>query len=464
MNRLAMILTACALISPVLLLGCFRSTKVTPPRRAPEPVVQPVANACGFVANGRLKILGLSVASVTPDPEGTMVQLRFEVVDAAGAPVNDLAAGRNGDFRFCDDGREDFSGEAASFANLEENPIDVALVLDTSVSMEQDGALGVLKRSASEFVRSLGSRQFDFHVYQFATAVERLESVDDIDPVTASGRWTSLYAAIAQAVRENPGATVVVFTDGADNYSQQASHGPFRIEGVARLETLVRSTGTPIHVIGLGNFDTYRDSSRVSSTDAMRRLAQFGSFGTTARLDDLPAVFRGVADRIAKTYYVDYLSQHTQGRRELGILAAQGGRSGLASIVVDLDRAGVRAAEVPASPQAAPAEPRTSALSKVTITNDTPGTINLSLQRTPGAQWEQVSIPPDTSRWFTQAVSGAGSSWSPVINFDTDATAAVDVRRYTLRGERVAQEHASSELHPGGTYRIEQVDSRFVLY
>ncbi len=109
----------------------------------------------------------------------------------------------------------------------------MVLVLDTSLSMYQAGAIGSLKAEASDFVKDLSANGFDVQVIRFASKMNLSASVDAIpDEFTdAADRWTSLSAALNMAFTTSPNAVVVAFSDGADNYSQ--NHG---VSGLDALE------------------------------------------------------------------------------------------------------------------------------------------------------------------------------------------------------------------------------------
>ncbi len=83
-----------------------------------------------------------------------------------------------------------------------EDKLGVALVLDTSFSMEKANALGGMKRAAKRFVNRLENtkRPFEFRYYRFANEVESLRRLDQVSSSKASGQFTALYQAVIEAL------------------------------------------------------------------------------------------------------------------------------------------------------------------------------------------------------------------------------------------------------------------------
>jgi Ca-activated chloride channel family protein len=117
----------------------------------------------------------------------------------------------------------------------EKKPADIALVLDTSGSMQDDNKLSSAKAGAEQLV-SLLSDKDSFSIMQFnntvnwvtadkALATSRQHSDAEIDSLFAGGQ-TALFDAVAQAyahLQQRPAdriRAVVVLTDGQDNRSK----------------------------------------------------------------------------------------------------------------------------------------------------------------------------------------------------------------------------------------------------
>ncbi len=117
----------------------------------------------------------------------------------------------------------------------EKKAADIALVLDTSGSMQNDGKFTNAKVGARQLVALLGDKD-DFSLLQFsdsaswatkdqALGVSRKESNSGIDSLFPAGQ-TALYDAVGQAyshLQERPGdhiRALIVLTDGDDNLSK----------------------------------------------------------------------------------------------------------------------------------------------------------------------------------------------------------------------------------------------------
>jgi Ca-activated chloride channel family protein len=119
----------------------------------------------------------------------------------------------------------------------EKKPADIALVLDTSGSMQESAKLIQAKAGAKQLVSLLGDKD-DFSLLQFsdsaswaskdeALGVSRKSSIAGIDSLFPGGQ-TALYDAVDQAyahLQERPAdhiRALIVLTDGDDNLSKQS--------------------------------------------------------------------------------------------------------------------------------------------------------------------------------------------------------------------------------------------------
>src|SRR5262249_27355591 len=143
-----------------------------------------------------------------------------------------LTDARREDFRVTEDGHEVEVLRLLSPAG-EARPITVVLVVDRSLSMEEEDRIGGLKRAVATFLRGLprGSR---VAVIAFGSDVQQVcPFTDDFDRVQATvdrlspAGATRYYDAVSEALELLHGQTgrraVLALTDGEDTFSQHAT-------------------------------------------------------------------------------------------------------------------------------------------------------------------------------------------------------------------------------------------------
>lgn len=177
-----------------------------------------------------------------------MVTINAVVRDHKGRVVPNLT---RGDFQLYDSGRQqkivDFRGDQA--------PITVALLFDTSGSMQVASKSGAARSAADQFLAWLQRGRDEVAVFSFDSDLRELQTfTHDEERVRASfGRveepfgMTSLRDAIATTTRrvaDRGGShrAVVVFTDGADNNSHLT---PAEVSGIAS------SIDVPVYVLAV---------------------------------------------------------------------------------------------------------------------------------------------------------------------------------------------------------------------
>ena len=233
-------------------------------------------------------------------------------------------------FTVFEDGQEATS-ETLNQSLTEEHRTPVVLVLDTSFSMYQANAVPSLKTAASKFVEGLEKNGFQVSIYRFADQIEPVTDIaripDQFDETQSGGRWTSLYAAVDQSLNSG-NAIVVVFSDGADNYSQ--NHGIPDLPAVFRKvqPSEFGDKGSPrvIHVIGFGNVREECDRQGVPAMDALRRLSTNGSFAFAESPVALDAVFKDLSRRINNVYIYDYFSPNLSGSHNIDVRVIYAGQ------------------------------------------------------------------------------------------------------------------------------------------
>ena len=191
--------------------------------------------------------------------------MQFEVKRPDGTFLRD--AGRD-DFRATEEGRDVDDRGVSGPLTTESIPTTVVLVVDHSLSMEQEDRIGGLKRAVASFLEKLpdGSR---VAVISFGSEVDPLcpfttdrgqvrTAVDGLEPDGS----TRFYDAVAGRLRLLDTRTgrraVLALTDGEDTFSQSAT-----------LDSVIAAAhrlGLPVYTLGLGSED------EIESAD-LRRLA-----------------------------------------------------------------------------------------------------------------------------------------------------------------------------------------------
>ncbi len=263
-----------------------------------------------------------------------VVSLAVTVTDAAGHYINDLKAGDFGVF-------EDGVSQEVNFFDHSNAPIALALLLDTSASMEeklktaQEAAIGFAQRLRPQDVAELVD--FDTHVQilqGFTNEPPLLEQA--IHKTTAEGS-TSLYNAVYIALQEMKKVraktagdirrqAIVVMSDGEDTSSLLSFDEVLDL--AKRSETAIYAIGT--HSPG----DEAVNAKQFNEADfVLRELTQQtgGRLFFPKRIEDLPAVYSQISDELASQYLLGYTSKNP--RRD----------GAWRRIVVRVNRAGVTA-------------------------------------------------------------------------------------------------------------------------
>ena len=201
---------------------------------------------------------------------------------------------------------------------LVEEPIDVALVIDTSGSMKGE-ALDVAKAAAAAFVSRLPENArvsvtgFGQQVNQAVGFTTDREAVNDaINSLQSSGE-TALYDALGSATRSfdrEARRSVVVLSDGGDTVSKNTLE--------STRESIVVSEAS-LYAIALETGE--------SDFAGLQRLAD-GTEGTVVDSNDLEALFTSfgeVANRLTNQYRLAYESAASGTTKLLVSLASDGG-------------------------------------------------------------------------------------------------------------------------------------------
>lgn len=180
---------------------------------------------------------------------------------------------RQEEFAIEEDGAEQ---KIAFFASVKE-PFHVVLMLDTSASTE--GKIGQIRRAATEFVAQLQPADkvklisFDDVVNDAGNFTTDRAAVNTRIAAIRPGRGTKLYDAVALAIRSlkpiEGRKVIVIFTDGVDSYSDDASYDQNR--------RAIEESGIIIYPI---RFDTRRETEQL-----LREQARNGGGGAGQSID-----------------------------------------------------------------------------------------------------------------------------------------------------------------------------------
>ena len=280
---------------------------------------------------GTLRFREARVLGSTYDPElrATRVTARFVLTDRSGAPLPSLPASV---FQALEDGVPATS-ESLTRASAGKSRLDVVLLLDCSKSMydapgSRPGTTAVAdtKAAAQRFVERVQGASPDlckFYYYRFADDVQEVPTLDEIpdayDPRGGVGRWTALYHSVLELLARHDRPTIVLFSDGADSYSQ--NHG---VAGLQPVATVVDAARVPVHAIGFGAVATEHDRNGVPAREALAALTAHGSLRMAPGLEAIDGAFASIADHLLATYTFDYVSPNLSGRHRLAMRVQAG--------------------------------------------------------------------------------------------------------------------------------------------
>jgi VWFA-related protein len=230
------------------------------------------------------------------------ISVQFEVKRPDGSFLKNAT---RDDFQVTEEGREvqvvDFQAPQAT----EAIPTTIVLVVDRSLSMEEEDRIGGLKRAVASFLEKLpeGSK---VAVVAFGSDVDRLcpfttdrsqvkTAVDSLQPSGATRFYDAVTSALELLNEQSGRRAVLALTDGEDTFSQSAN-----------LESSIaaaRRLGLPVYTLGLGT------EAEIESAD-LRRLAVStrGQYYPARHADQLRAIYEELAERIGSSYTLVYQS------------------------------------------------------------------------------------------------------------------------------------------------------------
>jgi Ca-activated chloride channel family protein len=264
----------------------------------PSANVSPAGETAGEAGAGDVRV-NVTAASEQAFPR---ISVQFEVKRPDGSFL--LDAGRD-DFGVTEEGREVDVVEFRAPLTTEAIPTTVVLVVDHSLSMEEEDRIGGLKRAVRSFMEKLpeGSR---IALIAFGSEVDRLASfttdrgqiktaVDALEPAGATRFYDAVAAALELLDHETGRRAVLALTDGEDTFSQSANLESV-IAGASRI-------GLPVYTLGLGS------EEEIESAD-LRRLAVStrGQYYPARNADQLRAIYEQLAERLSSSYSLIYQS------------------------------------------------------------------------------------------------------------------------------------------------------------
>ena len=263
-------------------------------------------------------LLGIgSAAPQPPDAPGQppsfragvdVVSLSVTVTDREGRFVTDL---EQSSFLVYEDGVQ----QEINFFTRSQLPIALALLMDTSASMDekmataQEAAIGFAQRLRPEDLAEIVD--FDSRVNILQPFTNDLDQLERAIRRTSAGGSTSLYNAIYIALRELAKAplrqadlrreAIIVLSDGEDTSS---------LLDFDEVLELAKRSNTAIFCIGLQSEESRSRTGFREADFVLRELAQEtgGRAFFPERIEELPAIYQQISDELSSQYSVGYIS------------------------------------------------------------------------------------------------------------------------------------------------------------
>jgi Ca-activated chloride channel family protein len=291
--------------------GPSLAQQATPPAQAEPPA--PAAPAAGQEPGPVPVPLPAGSAQAPAFKSGIdLVSLNVTVADGTGRYVTDL---KEDEFNVFEDGVK----QDLTFFTSRKNPIALAMLLDSSASMENK--LPILQSAAVNFVRRLSPNdlasiiEFDSTVYvRQAFTSNQADLERGIQKLHAGGS-TALHNAIYWALKdikkvqqaataeENPRRqALVVFSDGQDTYS---------IMPYEEVLDLAKRSETAIYTIGLR--DPINNTRGFNNSEFVLRQLAVETGGRAFfpdNISDLSNVYGQIADELSSQYALGYTSKN----------------------------------------------------------------------------------------------------------------------------------------------------------
>jgi Ca-activated chloride channel family protein len=267
----------------------------------------------GSTARGAVRLAAVHIQETA---EVSLVSFYATVRDGSGDFVTDL---KPGDFQVTENGRL----QKIERLSTERRPLRVALVLDTSQSMETDDKIGKARQAAIRFLSTLAPED-EVALVTFSDEVNLLQPMTSdhasvraaVDGLAAKG-GTALYDAIWKASEllgpEDGRKVLILLSDGRDEAYSGIEPGSLHTVDEA-LQRALREE-VMIFPIGLGRFATDQGPltdpySRVPLRDILSNLGQAtgGEVLFLTRPRQLAEAFERVAEALRNQYAIAYTS------------------------------------------------------------------------------------------------------------------------------------------------------------
>jgi Ca-activated chloride channel family protein len=241
-----------------------------------------------------------------------IVTLNVTVTDANDRFVTDLTSDN---FVVYEDG----VSQKLSFFNHNQIPIALALLIDTSASMDermttaQEAAIGFSQRLKPEDLAEI--IDFDSRVKILQTFTNNVDLLEKAIRQTSAGGSTSLYNALYISLKELSQAplntndvrreAIIVLSDGEDTSS---------LVTFDEILELAKRSKTALYTIGLKS-DDRRTQLGVGFREAefvLRQLAQEtgGQTFSPEKIEDLSAIYQKISDELSSQYTLGYTSNN----------------------------------------------------------------------------------------------------------------------------------------------------------
>lgn len=217
---------------------------------------------------------------------------------------------------------EDGVKQDVTFFSRTNLPVALALLLDTSASMET--RLPIAQEAAIGFARSLRSNDlaelvdFDSRVVILQPFTNKVTELEQAIRRTSAGGSTSMYNAIyialkdlkkivASAPEEIRRQAIVVMSDGEDTSSLL----PYE-----EVQDLAKRSETAIYAIGLRSTEPSSAKGFKEAEFVLRQLAQEtgGRSFFPMQITELPAIYSQISEELSSQYTVGYSSRN--GKRD----------------------------------------------------------------------------------------------------------------------------------------------------
>ena len=246
-----------------------------------------------------------------------LVSLNVSITDGTARYVTDLTAD---DFNVFEDGVK----QDVTFFNRTNLPIALAMLLDTSASMEsklptaQEAAIGFAKRLRPQDLAEV--IDFDSRVVVLQSFTNAGSELEQAIHKTSAGGSTSLYNAVYIALKDLKKAVaknsaeirrqaIIVLSDGEDTSSLL----PFE-----EVLDLAKRSETAIYAIGLRSADGPGQATKgfKEAEFVLRQFAQEtgGRSYFPTQVADLSTIYGQISDELSSQYTVGYTSKN--GRRD----------------------------------------------------------------------------------------------------------------------------------------------------